>query len=452
MNESDFKLFRDLLVGLEEVERDHPVAQYCSAGEMSRLIDLDVNHAPMSDQDWADAMGQLLRWTPKTTTRHFFNQLFGGRQSKAVIGDMLAVWLNNSMYTYKVGGPMILMEKAIINALIKRLGMPDTSAGTMASGGSMTNFMGMLMARDSSAPDIRSIGAGSQLTAYTSEEAHYSVLKNAAFAGIGRDRVRLIPADEWGAMDAVALRAAIRKDRKAGMQPFFVNATAGTTVLGAFDPLEQIAGIAREEKVWMHVDAALGGAVMFSKQYQYLLAGCASADSVSFNAHKLLGVPLSCSFILTRHPQCLYDSFANDANYLYQTDSDEINPGKISLQCARRNNALKFWALWKSIGSEGLEQIVDQHYNLASYARDYIRSHKDYTLCHDTPSINVCFNYKHIPAPHLCNSLYEASELMVGYGSFRGNEFVRMSIVNPNNEEQDILDFFHRLERHAERL
>jgi sulfinoalanine decarboxylase/sulfinoalanine decarboxylase/aspartate 1-decarboxylase len=122
----------------------------------------------------------------------------------------------------------------------------------------------------------------------------------------------------------------------------------------------------------------------------------------------------------------------------------------MSLQCGRRNDALKFWTLWKSVGTVGLEQIVDHQFELAEVARNYISSNPDYTLYSYPDSISVCFNYKDIPPRVLCTALYEAEELLVGYGSFDPDEFVRLVTINAQNDKQVILDFFKTLEAFVE--
>jgi sulfinoalanine decarboxylase/sulfinoalanine decarboxylase/aspartate 1-decarboxylase len=161
----------------------------------------------------------------------------------------------------------------------------------------------------------------------------------------------------------------------------------------------------------------------------------------------MLGTPLSCSLIVVKNKVHLYDSFSNDASYLYQTDHDDYNLGKMSLQCGRRNDALKFWVLWKSLGTEGLEALVDKQFELADVGRAYVRNHPDYTDYSIDDTVAVCFNYKNIPAEDLCTALYEHSELLVGYGSFNDDIFIRLVTINTNNEADDILNFFKTLER-----
>jgi len=448
----DLQIFNELALGLLAEEETRPVAEMITVDKIADVVDLEINDEALSEAQFKESISGLLRYTPKTSTPQFFNQLFGGRIGKAVVGELLSAMLNNSMYTYKVGGPMIMMEKAIFNKLKELIGYPKTAEGTIATGGSMTNFMALLMARDKYAPEIRVNGKGPELVAYTSQESHYSIDKNAVFAGIGRDNVRKISSDDLGRMNTQELAQAIKADKENGKVPFFVNATSGTTVLGAFDPLKEIAAICSKENLWMHIDGAYGGSCLFSDKYRHLLDGCELSDSFSINAHKMLGVPITCSLILTKHKKCMYDSFSNEANYLYQTDSDEINPGKISLQCGRRNDALKFWTLWKSIGTNGLRDMVDYQFQLAEVARNYVKNNSNYTLYNDGPSVNICFNYKDVAPDILCNSLYEHSELMIGYGSFKGQKFVRLVTINSNNSEKVILEFFSKLEKHADAI
>ncbi len=358
----------------------------------------------------------------------------------------LSSLLNNTMATYKAGGPMIAVEKTIIRKVNDMIGWDDKAGGTFGPGGSMTNLMGMLMARDVKAPDVRHKGMGQSMTVYTSVESHYSTPKNAAFSGIGRDNVRHVATNDRGEMDMAALRTAIEADIADGLTPTLINCTAATTVLGAYDDLNGAADLAEEFGLWLHVDGAYGGAALFSERYRPLIKGVERVDSFTINAHKMLGTPLSTSLIMVRDAAHLHTSFSNDASYLYQTDHDAYNPGKTSLQCGRRNDALKFWTLWKTIGTDGLGAFVDQQFALADAGRDYVRGHADYTDYSVDDTVAVCFNYKGIPAERLCTALYEHQELMVGYGSFRDDTFVRLVTINGGNAIEDIEAFFAKLE------
>lgn len=449
--ENDLKLFEKLTQKLLKAEEEEPVLEPIPASEIFEQLDLRLEKEGMSEEAFAQAIESLILNTPRTATKQFFNQLFGGRNGKAILGDLLAVMLNNSMYTYKVAGPMVGVEKEIIRNMKEMLGYPATADGTLAPGGSMTNFMAMVMGRDKADANSRLHGVSGKLTLYTSRESHYSIPKNMAFMGVGRDQLRYVESDDQGRMDINDLENQIKQDLEKGFKPFFINATAGTTVMGAFDPLKEIGNIAKKYNLWFHIDGAYCGAVLFSEKYRHLIAGAEMADSFSMNAHKMLATPLSCSIIIVKNKKHLYDSFSNDADYLYQTDGDDYNLGKTSLQCGRRNDALKFWTLWKAIGTKGLGEMVEHQFHLAEMARQYVDQHPDYTLYSYPESIGICFNYKDIPADELCNQLYEEGEIMVGFGQFKGQRFVRLVTVNASNDEAEIKAFFNKLEQFAEK-
>ncbi len=448
---ADLELFNQLVEVLLEEEAQKPVAERIEAEELYNTIDLSLNKEPLLDEDFKKTLQDVLIATPKTATNLFFNQLFGGRQGKAIVGDLLAVMLNNSMYTYKVAGPQVGIEQEIIRKSCDLVGYGQGSNGTFPTGGSMSNYMALIMARDKHDLSIRSKGVMKPLTIYTSKESHYSNAKNASFSGIGRNNVRYIDSDENGCMIPESLEAQINLDIKAGLTPIYVNATAGTTVLGAFDPIDKIADVCEKYKLWLHVDGAYSGAVIFSDKYRHLLKGMERSDSFSYNAHKMIGTPLTCSVILVKDKKDLSNSFSNDADYLYQTDGDDFNLGKTSFQCGRRNDALKFWTLWKSVGSKGIEEIIDHQFELADVARDYIRSNPDYKLYSFDDSISICFNYKGIDANKLCTALYEEQVTVVGFGTFQEDEFVRLVTINANNSPEDILNFFKVMEDFVDR-
>ena len=446
MNNKDLSQFQEIVSQLIQAEKEEPVVKPIAAEKLFEQLDLSLQNEAIDDEAFYKSLKDLVFSTPRTATTKFFNQLFGGRRSKSVLGDLVAVMLNNSMYTYKVAGPMVGVEKVILNEVCKMIGYGSKSDGTIATGGSMSNFTAMVLARDAAVESLTRAGIEQKMILYTSEVSHYSIAKNASLIGVGRDQVRNIPADDNGKMIPTELEKQILEDKALGFLPFFVNATAGTTVMGAFDDIEAISPICKSHNLWLHVDGAYCGAVIFSEKYKHLVKGLELSDSFSVNAHKMLGTPLTCSIIVCQDKKHLNHSFSSDATYLYQTDGDDYNLGKTSLQCGRRNDALKFWTLWKSIGSNGLEKMVDHQFELADIARDYIRQNSDYTLYSFDESVSVCFNYKGISAPKLCTALYQKAALVVGFGSFKEDEFIRLITINPDNNEAEIINFFKTLE------
>ena len=447
----ELDIFNDIVDELLKLEEADPVVKLGDPERMKDTFDIAVGDEPMGEADFRAVLGNVVLNTPRTASRSFFNQLFGGRNPVATLGELLSVMLNISMYTYKVGGPHVGIETELVQQICKRIGYDkEGSGGTFAPGGSMSNFMSVIMARDAYDAEIKNMGMRKQLVIYTSQEAHYSIAKNATFAGIGKENVRYLPVNDLGQMETDLLDKWVAEDKAKGLHPFLINATAATTVLGAFDDIDALADIAKKPNIWLHVDGAYGGSAIFSKKHKHLLKGIEKCDTFTINPHKMLGTPLSCSIIVTKHKQQLIESFSQDASYLYQGDGDDYNLGKTSLQCGRRNDAFKFWTLWKSVGTKGLEKIVDQLYHLADVARDYVKKHPDYTLYSFEESTAVCFNYKDISPEKICNALSEEGKLMVGHGSFKEDTFVRFVTVNSRLTEADIIRFFERFEKFAE--
>jgi len=442
----DLQFFNELINDLINDELENPIAKAIPTSELNSKFDLELKSMPAIPEDFKIELKKLVLNTPKSSSKLFFNQLFGGRHSKAILGDLLAVMLNNSMATYKISGPQVAVEKEIIKQVNKLIGYPEGCGGTFPTGGSMANFMSLVMARDKKDGDIKTKGMQAKLIAYTSENSHYSLAKNTAFAGIGRDNIRYIKSNKVGQIDVSDFKQQLVKDIANGFVPFYLNATAGTTVLCAFDNLAELSPICKEYDIWLHVDGAFGGSVIFTNKYNHLVKGIELTDSFCFNAHKTLGAPLSTSVIVVKDNRDLYNSFNNDATYLYQTDDENYNLGQTSFECGRRNNALKFWTLWKAIGTEGIAKIVEHEFQLADTARNYVKDNEDYTLYSFDDSLSICFNYKNFEPEDLCTKLYQHNKLMVGFGYFHQQGFVRLVTINGENTNEDILNFFNVLE------
>jgi sulfinoalanine decarboxylase/sulfinoalanine decarboxylase/aspartate 1-decarboxylase len=150
--------------------------------------------------------------------------------------------------------------------------------------------------------------------------------------------------------------------------------------------------------------------------------------------------------IVVKDNRDLYNSFNNDATYLYQTDDENYNLGQTSFECGRRNNALKFWTLWKAIGTNGIGKIVEHEFQLADTARNYVKDNEDYTLYSFDDSLSICFNYKDFDPEDLCTKLYQHNKLMIGFGYFLKQGFVRLVTINGENTNENILNFFKVLE------
>ncbi|KAL0132036.1 hypothetical protein PUN28_000067 [Cardiocondyla obscurior] len=406
---------------------DQPVVRFRYPAYLQKKMPISLDDNPASSSDVETAIRQTIRYSVKTSSPHFHNQLYAGVDEFGLIGSWLTDMLNTSQYTYEVAPVFTLMEREVIQKSLELVGyplMPDGD-GMMCPGGSIANMYGMMLARHEVMPQVKKSGLcslKSPLACFTSENSHYSILKGANWLGLGTDQVYKVETDEFGRMKVGDLKRLLMKARSDGKLPFFVNATAGTTVLGAIDPLPEIAAVCRKESLWLHVDACLGGTLLFSEKYRYRLRGIELSNSVSWNPHKMLGAPLQCSLFLVKGKNVLHEVNCAQARYLFQQDKFydvSWDTGDKSVQCGRKVDAMKFWLMWKARGKIGLTRSVEQAMSCAEYFLKRIKETTGFRLVQSHyQCCNVCFWY--IPStmrnqketPAWWKKLYEITTLI----------------------------------------
>jgi glutamate/tyrosine decarboxylase-like PLP-dependent enzyme len=419
-------------------EKLAPLQTRLAPAQISAEIDLSLASEGKSSAEVLQLLRRVVELTPQTSNRRFFNQLFAGRIPLATAADMLASMLNVSMYTYKVAGPNVLLENELLDKLSGFAGFHEGD-GMFLPGGSMANLVGMVLGRNRVAPEFMEHGVGqNKLTVYLSEDGHYSVPKNAGLIGIGRANVRKIPVDSAGCMDVALLEEQILLDKRAGAQPTVVVATSGTTVRGAFDPIEPIAAVCQRHGIWLHIDGAVGATMLLHPQHRKLLQGIEMADSLTWDAHKMMGVPMSCSVLLVRDPMALAANFEDTADYLFQGDPDRLNPGLRSILCGRRNDTLKLWAAWQWLGDLGWQKRLDRQFELAQILADRIEAHPELELCERPPSLTVCFHLPGVTSASVCEELHRRGNALIGHGQCAEIQAIRMVFASPNLSDADL--------------
>lgn len=249
-------------------------------------------------------------------------------------------------------------------------------------------------------PSTKTEGNGKhKLVLFTSTNAHYSIEKAAITLGLGTSGLVSVPADATtGCMIPSALRALVVQALREGKTPFYVNATAGTTVLGAYDPFHEISAICKEFHLWLHVDGSWGGAVAFSSRQRHKLAGVELADSITINPHKMLNVPVTCSFLLTNDLAVFHRANTLPAGYLFheEVDGQEFwDLADLTLQCGRKGDALKLALSWVYHGAAGLERQINHGFAVAGHLATLMEEHLDFVLVspNPPPCLQVCFYY-----------------------------------------------------------
>lgn len=446
--EASHKIAQDLI----KSEREAPVLPFHSKADYDALIDLSLSEKGCAEDVFFEQLSQIAHLTPKTNSSRFFNQLFAGRSAASLSAEIISTVLNTTMHTYKVSGIQVLIEQEVVKKFLQKVGYLN-GEGIINPGGSISNMVSMMIARNEKAPEIMHQGfSNNKLISYTSDEGHYSIKKNAAFLGLGKDNVRLVQTDDRGRILAEDLEAQIVKDLDAGYSPFYINATAGTTVLGAFDPFEEISAIAKKYGLWFHIDAALGGSALMSSLHKELLKGSELSDSFTWNAHKMMNVPITASFLLLKEKGLLHKHVSEKADYLFQNEGLDLDLGNMSIQCGRRVDAFKVWAAWKYYGGSGLEHRIDHLFEMANHAAKIIKNDSELELFREPESVNVCFNVKGVDAEAICAKLHQDGKAMVGYSKTKGAKFIRIACINADISLKEVEEFLELVKEAAKLL
>ena len=314
-----------------------------------------------------------------------------------ILGEMMAAVLNVSAMTWATSPAATELESVILRWLREMLQLPEEFFGVVYDTASVATLHALAAARERLPLNIRALGlSGRQdlprLRIYASDQSHSSIVKAAITLGIGEANVRRIDSDDLFRMDLNSLRLAVQHDCSAGYLPLAVVATVGTTSAAAVDPVPEIAAFCKAEKIWLHVDAAYGGATALLPEARHLMEGVAAADSVVVNPHKWLFVPLDFSTLYTTRPALLREVFSLVPEYLRgDAEQSEINYMDYGIQLGRRFRALKAWMVFSAFGESGLIARIREHIRLARLFATWVENDADFELLAPVHMGVVCF-------------------------------------------------------------
>ena len=390
------ELWRALVDAIEEAITAEELAllQEDDAEEVRAFVaqlDFDAGLEPLEALRFA--VQGLTRYSVNFRSPRYFGLFDPAPAAMGVAGEALAAAFNPQLAAWLASPFALEVEQALVREFGSRFGLPAaTTDGTFTSGGAEANHTAVLTALTSAFPSIGEAGLRSldaQPVFYLSEEGHPSLLKAARAAGLGGHAARQIPVDERLMLDVDALRAAIAQDQAAGLAPFLVVATAGTTSAGMIDPLAAIADVAVAESLWFHVDAAWGGGAAFVPELRPVFEGIERADSITFDPHKLLSVPMGAGLFLTRHPGVLEQTFHVSASYVPGT-GELVNPYSHSMQWSRRFIGLKVLLALAVAGWDGYASVLRHQVAMGDLLRERLRG-AGWRIVNGTRLPLVCF-------------------------------------------------------------
>ncbi|MBP2167040.1 L-2,4-diaminobutyrate decarboxylase [Erwinia toletana] len=379
----------------------------------------------------------------------------------SLLAEQIMSAVNSSVDTWDQSAGGTLIEQKVIDWTLSRIGLPVSADGIFTSGGTQSNLMAMLLARDSWCAShrpghlIKQKGLppeASKWRIFTSKLSHFSIQKSTAILGLGYDAVIAIDHDEHYRMDAAQLEQEIQRCQQEGLIPIAVVATSGTTDFGSIDPLASVAAICQHYGLWMHVDAAYGCGLLVSPQHRQRLQGIEQADSVTVDYHKSFFQTVSCGAFFVRDRQHLSHVTVH-ADYLNPLSAQqEGTPNLVSksIQTTRRFDALKMWMTLRIMGPEALGNAFDSLLALTRHAHQLLAAHPAIEVLHQPELTTQIFRY--IPRPGMSDaavdevnaqirkSLFRSGNAVIAGTKVDGRQYLKFTLLNPAATSADLED------------
>lgn len=433
---------------------DKKVIDYKTPEELKDIFKPNFQNGS-NDKELIDNIKNYIKYSVKTSSKQFHNQLFAGTNLPSLLGELTSVVMNASNYTYEVSPIGTLMEKDLISKMLSKVGY-SSGNGTFLTGGSNGNLVAVLCARHKFFETVKLDGLYNlpKLTFFANEKSHYSFEKAANVLGLGIDSVIYVKSDENGEMIPEDLELQIKESIKRGDKPFFVAATSCTTEYGSFDPILEIQKITQKYNLWFHIDGAWGGSILLSDIHKEKLKGAELSDSFVWDPHKMMNIPLICSVFLTKHDGLLENTVStNRAQYIFhEHELMEYDLGRFSLQCGRRVDVLKLWLAWNYYGDRGWNERINKLFETAQKVKEYIKESSDLELMLEPKSININFRA-------ICDDKYDSDKFnlairekmrldgtsLCNYTTIKDRKVFRLIVNNPEKSFDDYLKFFANL-------
>lgn len=462
---------RAIASAVEVMRRARPAAPYSGAtpAQVAALLPADPCPAQGMPLDRAiAAMDTIIRHSIVLGAPGTAAHLHCPPLIPALAAEVVLSALNQSMDSFDQAPAATVVEEQLCAWLCARAGLPASAGGTFTAGGTQSNAMGLWIARDAHLGargwPVRERGLppdASQLAIICSEVAHFTVEKTAMQLGLGTDSVVKVPVDSGFAMDMRALHEVLAQLQRERRVPFVLCATAGTTDHGAIDPLAAIADAARACGAWLHVDAAYGGALLFSDTRRHALAGLERADSIGLDFHKLLWQPVSCGAFLLRDAAhyahiTTHADYLNPVSHIEQGVPDLVNR---SLATTRRFDALKVWLTFQAIGRERLGAMIDATCDLAAAVAREVAARPSLELVHAPVHLtSVLFRHRSVDGSDgdalqhaIRDALLADGSAVIGTTRVRGRACLKLTILHPGASVAEFAAVLDRVELAGER-
>jgi aromatic-L-amino-acid decarboxylase len=399
---------------------------------------------PMAlDDVTADVEEMMRTWQVQVTHPRYFGLFNPSVTLASVIADTLVAMYNPQLAAWRTSPAANEIERHTLAWLAGKFGLPATTSATFTTGGAEANLSAVIVALTRAFPEygeggLRSLSASP--TIYVTPEAHDSFNKIAHMTGIGRRALRTVATDRDLRMDLADLARRVAEDRRSGLAPLMVVGTAGTTAAGAIDPLPDLARFCRSEKLWLHVDAAWGGAAILSPRLRGHLAGIDAANSITCDAHKWFSVPMGAGMFFCRHPDAVAEAFRAQTAYMPgKAPGPVVDPYTTSVQWSRRFIGLKLFLALARHGESEYVEMIEHQARMGDMLRESLEQ-AGWRIVNRTPLPLVCFTRNGLATSRFLAALYERqiawmSEVRLGSGPPVVRACVTSFRTNPSDIE-----------------
>jgi len=434
----------DAIADYFEQQRDWPVRLPSQRSELESALHPVTEQGRPPDAVIADVMTHILPHCMHVNHPRFFAFVPGPSNQIGVLSETLASAFNVFAGTWLGGAAAIIVERQTLAWLCAELGLPPQAGGVLVSGGSNANLTGLALAVHQGAPRDG--------VAYFSDQTHSASERALRVLGFRTENLRRLPSDDLGRLSMDVLLSAFDSDAKAGLRPACVIANAGATSTGAVDPLADLADFCQSRKLWLHADAAYGGAAALAPRGKRLLAGLERCDTLALDPHKWLFQPFDIGCLLARSEQELVDAFRVMPAYLkdvYRHDA-EINYCDRGMELTRPFRALKLWMSLQVFGAAAFRDAIERGFQLAEFAEQELRSDPFWEVLTPAQMAIVTFRPR---VPGNCDeAVRAAADAMFhdGYAvltttTVRGMAALRLCTINPRTEEAEIRETIRKL-------
>jgi len=443
----------------------YPVLSRVKPGDIRASL---PDHPPVNGQAFEtilkDVEKVVLPGITHWQSPNFFAFFPSNTSGASILGDILSSGLGVQGMLWATSPACTELETHVLDWLVSMLDLPDKFLSTKSGGGviqdtaSSATLCALLAARERATNfGSNRRGCDGKLVAYTSSQAHSSIEKNVQIAGIGRENLRLISVDTNFAMDPAALAAQIQQDRTAGVTPFFVCATVGTTSSNAMDPLSEIGPICCEHNLWLHVDAAMSGTAALCPEFRHIHNGLEYADSYCFNPHKWMFTNFDCDCFYVADRKALIQTLSVLPEYLRNqaTESGAVFDYRDwQVPLGRRFRSLKLWFVIRHYGIEGLQYHIRQHVELAQQFAYWVREDDRFELAAPAPLNLVCFRHKagEEVNQRLMDTLNRSGDLYLTHTRLNDRMTLRFCVGQTNTQRRHVERAWKRIQEEAANL